>query len=646
MFAIEAVNARPSSDQPHIGVESSDLPDGPERGPFAVEPGDASVAGGHEPVAPQVDSGGWTESGGFVGLWTGFSGNCLRLREIDVLIRGDCNAFPIARDVHNRSLSVETELADGVSRDGNADEAHLGGDEHSCFAHPFGKDAFFVDTVPVAGHVRCRLADGERVPLRFESALQPSRPAITFLLARQCSDMQVFGSSGIRGIAGEELTPRFVWRVAAAAGTVLDVESVILARDTRTTGRLFADAAASALAAIGCDVHRLGVVPTPGVQAYAARHGMPALVITASHNPPSYNGMKVVGRDGVELTTDRLERIESRLLGDDVTLVGYDRVGETLSIEGVTDAYVKTVLDSFDGETRRAIRAADLTVALDPGHGAGCLTSPTFFRNLGCDVVTVNATPDGHFPGRNPEPVADSLADLRRLVRTTGADLGIAHDGDADRSMFVDETGSHIDGDASLAALAEATLQEGDTAVGAVNVSQRLVDVANAADATLELTPIGSSYIISRIRELERDGEAVTIAGEGNGGILFPEYRIARDGAYTAARFLALVADRPASEVVGPHEEYANVQINLPYRSKRQRDVMLDAAAEYATEASGELTTIDGFRIDYGDAWVLVRPSGTEPLVRLYSEARDIDRARAVIEKLREPVESARNRSG
>ncbi|MUV88455.1 phosphoglucosamine mutase, partial [Natronomonas sp. CBA1123] len=241
--------------------------------------------------------------------------------------------------------------------------------------------------------------------------------------------MQVFGSSGVRGVAGEELTPPFVGQVAAAAGTQLDTESVAIARDTRTTGRLFADAAASALAAIGCDVHRLGIVPTPGAQAYAERTGVPVVVITASHNPPEYNGVKLVGANGVELPQTTLERIEERLLAEDFTLVGYDAVGSHREVDDAPERYVDALLDRLASEGHRErIADADLTVALDPGHGAGCLTSPEFFRELGCRVVTVNAQPDGHFPGRNPEPVAANLGDLRRLVGATDADLGIAHD--------------------------------------------------------------------------------------------------------------------------------------------------------------------------------------------------------------------------
>jgi phosphomannomutase/phosphoglucomutase len=451
--------------------------------------------------------------------------------------------------------------------------------------------------------------------------------------------MEVFGSSGVRAIAGEELTPGFVGRVAAAAGTVLDVDGVAVARDTRTTGRLFADAAASTLASIGCTVHRLGVVPTPGAQAYAERHGVPVVVITASHNPPEYNGVKLVAADGVELPRATLERVEDRLLAEEFEYVRYDAVGGSRDVSTANDAYLRELLSRLESEgLRRQIAGADLTVALDPGHGAGCLTSPEFFRRLGCRVVTVNAQPDGHFPGRDPEPVAANLVDLRRFVRAADADLGVAHDGDADRAIFVDETGEHVEGDVALAALAASELNPGDVVVSAINVSQRLVDVANAAGADLELTPIGSTYIVSRIRELRREGRDVPVAGEGNGGVLFPDYRIARDGAYTAARFLALVADRPASAIVDAHSGYANVRENLTYADPAKREAMLAAAASHADRADAEVSTTDGYRLDFGDGWVLARPSGTEPLVRLYAEARTRERARSLLEEMREAM--------
>ncbi|RQG92705.1 phosphoglucosamine mutase [Natrarchaeobius halalkaliphilus] len=451
--------------------------------------------------------------------------------------------------------------------------------------------------------------------------------------------MEVFGSSGTRGVANEELTPEFVLRVGKATGTAWGVDRVAIARDTRYTGRMLADAATSGLASTGTDVDRLGILPTPGAQFHAERAGVPVVVITASHNPPQYNGIKLVGTDGVELAVSDLETIEETLLSERFAVAPWDETGRVREITGTTDQYVDELLAAAERET---IAGADLTVALDPGHGAGALTSPRFFRELGCRVVTVNGQADGRFPGRDPEPVPENLGDLGELVRASDADVGIAHDGDADRAIFFDEDGEYVPGDATLAALAAAELEAGDTVVSAVNVSQRLVDVVTDLGAELELTPIGSTNIITRIRELEASGARVPIAGEGNGGIFFPAFRLARDGAFTAARFLELVAERSVSEIVSPFDGYANVRHNLEYESTAERDAMLDAAANHAQSADAELNTRDGYRLDYGDAWVLARPSGTEPLVRVYAEARDAGRAQELADELYETLADAK----
>ncbi|WP_336329434.1 phosphoglucosamine mutase [Haloarcula sp. CGMCC 1.2071] len=445
--------------------------------------------------------------------------------------------------------------------------------------------------------------------------------------------MQVFGSSGVRGVAGDELTPRYVLRVAQAAGDVWrdDHDRVAIARDTRTTGRTFINAATSGLTTVEFDVDRLGVVPTPGLQAYCEREGVPGVMITASHNPAAYNGVKLIGADGVELTRDTLDHVEQSLRDDTPAYADWETVGSDTAIDSARRRYREQVLSAVD---RDRIADADLTIVVDPGHGAGSLTSPDLFRELGCEVHTVNTQPDGHFPGRDPEPVAENLGDLRAFVRATDADLGFAHDGDADRGMFVDETGTHIEGDAALAALAAAEIESGDGVVSAVNASQRLVDVVEDAGTTLSLTPIGSTYIVSRIRKLQDEGTHVAIAGEGNGGILFPDYRIARDGAFTAAKFLELVAERPASEVAADYDDYYNVRRNLKYETEDEREAMLKGIEAHANDATADLDTTDGYRLDYGDGWVLARPSGTEPVVRVYAEARTLDRAEELAETM------------
>ena len=453
--------------------------------------------------------------------------------------------------------------------------------------------------------------------------------------------MELFGSSGIRGVALRYLTPALVLDIAKAAGTVWDADRVAVARDTRTTGELFANAAASGLAAVGCDVDRLGVVPTPAVGNYCEANGVPCVLVTASHNPPEFNGIKLVGDDGVELSVDVLERVERRVLDDEYDVADWRTAGETSRVAGAVDDYVDQLVDAVDAA---AVADADLTVAVDPGHGAASTAAPRVYRELGCEVVTVNATPDGHFPGRESEPVPENLASLSRLVATSDADVGIAHDGDADRAVFVDENGAFVDGDTSLAAMADACLEPGDAVVSAVNVSQRLVDVCDANDADVELTPIGATNIITRTRELREEGTNVPVAGEGNGGVFFPPYRLARDGAYIGARFLELLAagGDPVSEAVAPYADYHFVRVNVEYEDGEERDEMLSAARAYVETADAEPNTTDGYRLDYGDAWVLVRPSGTEPKIRVYAESADADRAERLARDMRVTLERGR----
>jgi phosphomannomutase/phosphoglucomutase len=398
---------------------------------------------------------------------------------------------------------------------------------------------------------------------------------------------------------------------------------------------MFVHTVASGLASVGCTVDRVGVVPTPSLQAYCEHNGIPGVMVTASHNPPEYNGIKLIGDDGVELTRETIDSVE-QLLDEEPELTTWDDTGTIRTVEGVNREYSTGVVEAVD---RDSIADADLTVALDPGHGAGSLTSPEIFRELGCTVKTLNATPDGCFPGRNPEPVEENLADLGTLVAATEADIGIAHDGDADRAIFFDERGEFVAGDAALAALTEAELDSSEAVVSAVNASQRLVDVTERVGASLELTPIGSTYLITAIRRLHQEGESVAVAGEGNGGIIYPGYRIARDGAYTAARLCELVAETPLSELIEPYDGYANVRQNIPYESSEDREQMVGAIERVARESDATVDTIDGYRLDYGDAWVLARPSGTEPVIRVYSEARTHDRAATLVEEMVDAIE-------
>ncbi|MFW5963315.1 MAG: phosphoglucosamine mutase [Natronomonas sp.] len=445
-----------------------------------------------------------------------------------------------------------------------------------------------------------------------------------------------FGRMGIRGAANRTVTAERVFEFARAATVYWEADRVAVGRDTRTTGDMFDHVATAGAENVGAAVDRLGVVPTPALQRYVETRSIPGLQITASHNPPDHNGVKLVGRDGSVLEPTAVEAVAS-LAEAGVEAVAPESTGQSRTVESVAEEYVQNVVESVDRET---IREAAPTVVVDPGNGAGALTSPTLFRRLGCQVETLNAQPDGAFPGRDPEPVEDELTELLSFVASSDADLGIAHDGDADRVVFVDEFGTFVDGNAAFAALAAAELEEGGTVVTPCNASLRLRDVVDGVDATVEYTPIGNTYVLSRTRELRKAGVSVPIAGEGNGGIVYPAHRLGRDGGYVAARFLELLANRSASDLLEPHRGYSFERENVPYDGESEREAIMERAEAWASTADGEHTTLDGYRVDFEESWALVRPSGTEPYVRVYAEAKTPREAAELAASVRRWVEA------
>lgn len=436
--------------------------------------------------------------------------------------------------------------------------------------------------------------------------------------------MALFGSSGARGSLEDGFGPDLVARIAQAAANHWDVERVAIGRDVRLTGPSFAAAATAGVTAAGCDVDRLGVAPTPAIQSYAFSTGYPAITITASHNPPEYNGVKLSDSSGGEISMDDYRAIERRIEEGSLETADWSNFGQVRYVDDVNSRYVEQVVEALN---KASISGQSLTVAVDPGNGAGGQTASRVFQRLGCGVHTINADLDGTFPERAPEPLPNELSPLRTLVTSVEADLGIAHDGDADRAVFIDERGRFVEGATVLATLAEHAAAEGDVIVSAITASQRLVDAANRAGAELVLTRVGAANILTKVRELHAQGRSVAIAGEENGGIIFPRYRLTRDGAYIAGRMLELIGERSASEVFEPYTGYVTIRRDLPYGSGQERDRLLTRAETWANQQDGRLQTLDGFRVDLDDGWVLIRASGTEPLIRVYTEARDNDRA-------------------
>ncbi len=435
---------------------------------------------------------------------------------------------------------------------------------------------------------------------------------------------RLFGTNGIRGVVGKDMTADLAVRVGHAIGTHFGPGSVALARDPRLSGPMLARAVAAGLMASGLEVIDLGMVPTPCAQYYVHTHtGLKGgVVITASHNPREFNGIKALDAQGMEMAREEEEAIEAVYFQETFTAADWSAVGDLRSDSNAADHYLRGILSKVDVD---AIRRRRLTVVADPANGAGCATTPYLLRALGCRVLTVNGQPDGAFPGRLPEPTVEHIGDLMRMVVEAKADLGVAHDGDADRAIFVDEKGSFLYGDKSLALLARAELASHvGLVVTPVSTSSVLEEVVNAAGGHLVRTRVGSPIVARTML-----AQGAVFGGEENGGIIFPAHQFCRDGGMTLAKMLEVLSKegKPLSALAASLPQYSlqKVAVEVPVEKREATLASLLRLVE-----GREVDTTDGVKIRAPDGWVLVRPSGTEPLFRVYAEAKSPERAKAL----------------
>jgi len=425
---------------------------------------------------------------------------------------------------------------------------------------------------------------------------------------------RLFGTNGVRGVANRELTIELVTLIAASCGQVLG-KNIALGKDGRVTSPMFGDAATSGLQSVGCNVHDLGILPTPALQ-YAVKHlGLDGgLMITASHNPPEFNGVKVMASDGVEIPRSVEDEIERIYFSGGPKLAEWDHVG-TLRQRDALDLYIDEVISKAEGSI---IRRKRLKVAVDPGNGVGTLVAPTIAQRLGCEVYTVNAELDGRFPGRESEPRPDNLGALSELVKAANADFGIAFDGDADRSIFLNERGEPLWGDRSFALVAKYYMEKhkGAKVVTPVSSSNAIVDVVEAAGGSIHWTRVGSVDVSRAMIE-----NGIEFGGEENGGVMYGPHHPVRDGSMTMALILGIIAKegKALSELVDELPTYAQAKekIRCPNELKQR---VLEVLRQKVS--APRLDTMDGLKLIFEDgSWVLVRPSGTEPIFRLYAEA-------------------------
>jgi len=443
---------------------------------------------------------------------------------------------------------------------------------------------------------------------------------------------RLFGTNGVRGVVNQDLTAEMIMRLAAAAGSLLG-ESIALGRDGRISSPMLRDAAVSGLLSVGCQVHDAGVLPTPALQ-YAVKHfGLDGgLMVTASHNPPEFNGLKVIARDGVEVSRRRETEIENLFFSEGPKLSPWDCIGTICDLEAL-EAYRKAVLSHIDEDV---VKKAKLRVALDPGNGVASLAAPLIAQELGCTVSTINAEVDGRFPGRESEPRPDNLDGLRELVETSGADVGAAFDGDGDRTIFIDEKGEVHWGDRSFALVAKDFLARNPEEAVATSVSSSRVveDVVAEGGGRLVWTRVGS-IVISRTMI----DKGIKLGGEENGGIMYGPHQSVRDGSMSMALVLEIMAKegRPLSELFSELPQYSQLKdrVTCPDGLKQRVLEVLRRSVE-----APRIETIDGVKLWYPDgSWILIRPSGTEPVFRFYAEAQNPDQVARLIKDHKRLVE-------
>jgi phosphoglucosamine mutase len=408
--------------------------------------------------------------------------------------------------------------------------------------------------------------------------------------------MQLFGTSGIRRLVNADLVSLSL-QVALAMGTFYP--RVVIGRDTRTSGQTLLHAVTAGLIAAGARSSDAGIIPTPTL-ALAAREFSAGIMITASHNPPQYNGLKLLNPDGSAFSSEQQEQIEDLIGGSSPVDIHWDKMQEAGVYDTAAEKHIARIMQDFpDGIT--------LKVAVDSGCGAAYSITSDLLTRLGCEVISLNGHPSGFFP-HDIEPIEANLSELMRTVRESGADLGIAHDGDADRMMAVDEKGRFISGDKMLAILSQASRAK--RVVTTIDASMSIEEM----HFKIKRTKVGDPFVSE---ELKRGGG---FGGEPSGAWVFPQISLCPDGIYAAAQIASIASHQKLSVLADSFPSYPTVRASLA-GIITSIDDMKKSLQDKLKPVS--IDDIDGLKLNFRDGWLLVRPSGTEPKIRLSVEARD-----------------------
>jgi phosphomannomutase/phosphoglucomutase len=441
------------------------------------------------------------------------------------------------------------------------------------------------------------------------------------------SQRRLFGTNGIRGLVNKELTPELAITIGSAIGTYFSGGDLLVGHDARTSSPMLAKAVIAGLTAAGCHVLFAGMAPTPALQYAVKNHKLEGgVVITASHNPPEYNGIKVVWSDGIEIAREQEIEIENIFFENKIRFAEWDKIGDVQKLAGIIEEYVEAIKRHVDAAK---ISSKHYHVVVDAANSVAALAVPKLLRELGCRVTTINANIDGTFPSRPPEPRPENLGDLASTVKAVGADLGVAFDGDADRSIFVDEKGEIHWGDKTFALVEKHFLlrNPGEKVVSPISSSTLVKDIADAYGGEIVWTKVGSVTVSHTMKKT-----GAKLGGEENGGIFYGPHQPVRDGAMATALVLGIMAEtgKKLSSLLDELPKYfiEKGKVECPEQLKEK---VLEKLIEQTRGLN--TSTIDGVKIWFEDkSSILVRPSGTEPLYRLYAEAKTRDKALRLIQ--------------
>ena len=397
---------------------------------------------------------------------------------------------------------------------------------------------------------------------------------------------------------------------------------MLVGHDARTSGPMFAKAVIAGLTATGCNVFFTGMAPTPALQFAVKNHCMGGgVIITASHNPPEYNGIKVIWKDGIEISHEQETEIENIYFEDKTVFAEWNRLGSKHELAVINREYIDAVKKHVNVSE---IAQKKYHVVVDAANSVGSLATPQLLRELGCKVTTINANIDGTFPGRMPEPRPENLRETAAIVKAVNADLGVAFDGDADRSIFIGENGEVFWGDKTFAVVEKQFLIENpnEKVVTPVSSSTLIKDIAEAYKGEIVWTKVGSVTVSQTMKEMKAN-----LGGEENGGVFYGPHQAVRDGAMTTALILDIMAKtgKKISELIAEQPKYfiEKGKVNCSEDKKEKVHRKLLAQVENAN-----VSTIDGVKIWFEDkSAILLRPSGTEPTYRLYAEAKSQEKA-------------------